>query len=60
MGMTTSPDTLLRRVKRLENEPAAPPRVVGIDDRRFPRPGNKSSFSGSEATIPRGIGHPSS
>jgi transposase len=32
MGMTTSPDTLLRRVKRLKNEPAGPPRVVGIDD----------------------------
>ena len=30
--MTTSPDTLLRRVKRLKNEPAGPPRVVGIDD----------------------------
>jgi transposase len=32
MGMTTSPDTLLRRVKRLKNNPAGPPRVVGIDD----------------------------
>jgi transposase len=32
MAITTSPDTLLRRVKRLENEPAEPPRVVGIDD----------------------------
>ena len=32
MGMATSPDTLLRRVKRLKNEPAEPPRVVGIDD----------------------------
>ena len=32
MGMTTSPDTLLRRVKRLKDEPAGPPRVVGIDD----------------------------
>jgi transposase len=32
MTMTTSPDTLLRRVKRLKNEPAPPPRVVGIDD----------------------------
>ena len=32
MGMATSPDTLLRRVKRLKNEPAGPPRVVGIDD----------------------------
>lgn len=32
MGMTTSPDTLLRRVKRLKSEPEEPPRVVGIDD----------------------------
>ena len=32
MGMATSPDTLLRRVKRLKYEPAGPPRVVGIDD----------------------------
>jgi len=32
MGMATSPDTLLRRVKRLKNEPPEPPRVVGIDD----------------------------
>ena len=32
LGMATSPDTLLRRVKRLKNEPAEPPRVVGIDD----------------------------
>lgn len=32
MGMATSPDTLLRRVKRLKNEPVEPPRVVGIDD----------------------------
>ena len=32
MGMATSPDTLLRRVKRLKNEPSGPPRVVGIDD----------------------------
>jgi transposase len=31
-AITTSPDTLLRRVKRLKNEPAEPPRVVGIDD----------------------------
>ena len=31
LAMTTSPDTLLRRVKRLKNEPP-PPRVVGIDD----------------------------
>jgi hypothetical protein len=32
MGMATSPDTLLRRVKRLKDEPAEPPRAVGIDD----------------------------
>lgn len=32
MGMATSPDTLLRRVKRLKSEPPGPPRVVGIDD----------------------------
>jgi transposase len=32
MGMATSPDTLLRRVRRLEYEPAEPPRAVGIDD----------------------------
>ena len=32
MGMATSPDTLLRRVKRLKDEPPEPPRVVGIDD----------------------------
>ena len=32
MGMATSPDTLLRRVKRLKNGPPGPPRVVGIDD----------------------------
>jgi transposase len=32
MAMATSPDTLLRRVKRLEDDPAPPPRVVGIDD----------------------------
>ena len=32
MGMATSPDTLLRRVKRLKDEPPGPPRVVGIDD----------------------------
>jgi transposase len=30
--MATSPDTLLRRVKRLKYEPAEPPRAVGIDD----------------------------
>jgi transposase len=32
LAVTTSPDTLLRRVKHLRNEPAEPPRVVGIDD----------------------------
>jgi transposase len=32
MGIATSPDTLLRRVKRLKYEPAGPPRAVGIDD----------------------------
>ena len=32
LAMATSPDTLLRRVKQLKGEPAAPPRVVGIDD----------------------------
>ena len=32
LAITTSPDTLLRRVKRLRAEPAGPPRVVGIDD----------------------------
>jgi hypothetical protein len=31
LAITTSPDTLLRRVKQLKNEPAEPPRVVGID-----------------------------
>ena len=30
--ITTSPDTLLRRVKGLKNEPTGTPRVVGIDD----------------------------
>jgi transposase len=32
LAITTSPDTLLRRVKRLPNQPAEPSRVVGIDD----------------------------
>jgi transposase len=32
IGMSTSPDTLLRRVKRLKKELAEPTRVVGIDD----------------------------
>jgi transposase len=32
MAITTSPDTLLRRVKRLKSTPAKSPRVVGIDD----------------------------
>jgi transposase len=32
MAITTSPDTLLRRVKGLKSTPAESPRVVGIDD----------------------------
>jgi transposase len=32
IAMPTSPDTLLRRVKHLEDVPGPPPRVVGIDD----------------------------
>jgi transposase len=32
MAIATSPDTLLRRVKRPKEESAPPPRVVGIDD----------------------------
>ena len=32
IAMPTSPDTLLRRVKQLEDVPGPPPRVVGIDD----------------------------
>jgi transposase len=32
LSMTTSPDTLLRRVKQLKEDSAAPPRFVGIDD----------------------------
>ena len=32
IAMPTSPDTLLRRVKLLEDVPGPPPRVVGIDD----------------------------
>jgi Transposase/zinc-finger of transposase IS204/IS1001/IS1096/IS1165 len=32
LSMTTSPDTLLRRVKELKSESAPPPRFVGIDD----------------------------
>jgi transposase len=32
LAMTTSPDTLLRRVKQFKNETSEPPRVVGIDD----------------------------
>jgi hypothetical protein len=35
LSMTTSPDTLLRRVKRLEGDSAPPPRFVGIDDRAW-------------------------
>ena len=41
MAITTSPDTLLRRVKRLKHEPAEAPRVVGIDDRAW-RKGQRS------------------
>jgi len=32
LAMTTSPDTLPRRVKRLKNASAPSPRIVGIDD----------------------------
>jgi len=32
LSMTTSPDTLLRRVKRFKDDSASPPRFVGIDD----------------------------
>lgn len=32
LAITTSPDTLLRRVKRLNHESELPPRFVGIDD----------------------------
>jgi transposase len=32
MAITSSPDTLRRRVKRLKYEPTGSPRVVGIDD----------------------------
>ena len=32
LSMTTSPDTLLRRVKQLKDDSAPPPRFVGIDD----------------------------
>ena len=32
LSMTTSPDTLLRRVKRFKDDSAPPPRFVGIDD----------------------------
>jgi transposase len=32
LSMTTSPDTLLRRLKRLGNDSVPPPRFVGIDD----------------------------
>jgi hypothetical protein len=30
--MTTSPDTLLRRIKQLQDDAAPPPRCVGNDD----------------------------
>jgi transposase len=32
LGMPTSPDTLLRRVKQLRPDDVPPPRVVGVDD----------------------------
>lgn len=32
LGLPTSPDTILRRVKHAPDEPAPPPRYVGIDD----------------------------
>ena len=32
LDIPTSPDTLLRRVKDVEDDPAPPPRFVGIDD----------------------------
>jgi transposase len=32
IAIPTSPDTLLRRVKQYEGEPAPPPRYVGVDD----------------------------
>jgi transposase len=32
LAMTTSPDTLLRRVKQIENGSSPPPQFVGIDD----------------------------
>jgi transposase len=32
LAMTTSPDTLLRRIKQFKDESAPPPRFVGIDD----------------------------
>jgi transposase len=35
LDMPTSPDTLLRRVKEAPDEPAPPPRYVGIDDWAF-------------------------
>jgi transposase len=35
LHMPTSPDTLLRRVKNSPDEPAPPPRYVGIDDWAF-------------------------
>jgi transposase len=35
LDMPTSPDTLLRRVKGYPDEPAPPPRYVGIDDWAF-------------------------
>jgi transposase len=37
LDLPTSPDTLLRRVKDAPDEPAPPPRYVGIDDWAFRR-----------------------
>ena len=43
LSMITSPDTLLRRVKRLKNESAPPPRVVGIERRWAWRRGSSTA-----------------
>jgi transposase len=47
VGMPTSADTLLRRVKRVRpcSPPAPPPRVIGVDDWALPgrRSGRRSS-----------------
>jgi hypothetical protein len=46
LGMTTSPDTLLRRVKRLKGQPTGPPRVVGICGARRAPPGTSGGRAG--------------